>query len=242
MGISLSVDIKEKLALTWGALSLNRKQRGGTCMEPLRLLVFVATEGVYHDHVGNGKFMAAMLSKTEDIKADFSQDYEVLTDGLHTYGAVMFYTDVGTLTKSQEKSLLSFITQGGGFFGLHTAAASFRECKGYHGMLNGFFNGHSKYMDFTVSIIDSENPITQGLEDFVVTDELYYLKHDPSKSQHLMEAYDPTKDETHVMSFKHSYGNGRVFFFALGHDMVALENPAFQKTMRRGALWASGRL
>ena len=29
MGISLSVDIKEKLALTWGALSLNRKQRGG---------------------------------------------------------------------------------------------------------------------------------------------------------------------------------------------------------------------
>ena len=57
-----------------------------------------------------------------------------------------------------------------------------------------------------------------------------------------MEAYDPTTDETHVMAFKHSYGNGRVFFFALGHDMVALENPAFQKTMRRGALWASGRL
>ena len=82
----------------------------------------------------------------------------------------MFYSDVGTLTKSQEKSLLSFITQGGGFFGLHTAAASFRECKEYHGMLNGFFNGHSKYMDFTVSIIDSEDPITQGLEDFVVTD------------------------------------------------------------------------
>jgi len=67
-------------------------------------------------------------------------------------------------------------------------------------MLNGLFNGHSKYMDFTVSIIDSDDPITQGLEDFVVTDELYYLKHDPSKSQHLMEAYDPTKDETHVMA------------------------------------------
>ena len=98
-------------------------------MEALRVLVFVGTEGVYHDHVGNGKFMAAMLSKAEDIKADFSQDYEVLTDGLQSYGAVMFYTDVGTLTKSQEKSLLSFITQGGGFFGLHTAAASFRECK-----------------------------------------------------------------------------------------------------------------
>lgn len=203
-------------------------------MEPLRLLVFVGTEGVHHDHVGNGKSMAAMLSNTEDIKADISQDYEVLANGHHPYGVVVFYTDVGTLTESQEKNLLSFIARGGGFFGLHTAAASFREYKGYHDMLNGLFNGHSKYMDFTVSIIDSDDPITQGLEDFVVTDELYYLKHDPSKSQHLMEAYDPTKDETHVMAFKHGYGNGRVFFFALGHDIVALENPAFQETMRRG--------
>jgi len=99
-------------------------------MEPLRLLVFVGTEGVHHDHVGNGKSMAAMLSNTEDIKADISQDYEVLANGLHPYGVVVFYTDVGTLTESQEKNLLSFIARGGGFFGLHTAAASFRESKG----------------------------------------------------------------------------------------------------------------
>jgi len=211
-------------------------------MKPLKLLVFVGTEGIYHDHPGNGRFITAMLSKNEAIEADFSQDYEILANGLHAYEAVLFYTDMGTLTEAQEKNLLNFIAQGGGFFGLHTAAASFRECEGYHGMLNGFFDGHSKYMDFTVNIIEADDPITQGLEDFVVTDELYYLKHDAAKSQHLMEAYDPTKDETHVMAFKHRHKNGRVFFFALGHDMAALENPAFQETVRRGALWVSGRL
>jgi hypothetical protein len=39
-------------------------------MEPLKLLVFVGTEGVYHDPVGNGKFITVRLSKTEDIRAD----------------------------------------------------------------------------------------------------------------------------------------------------------------------------
>ncbi|MCH8294999.1 ThuA domain-containing protein [Candidatus Poribacteria bacterium] len=156
--------------------------------------------------------------------------------------AIRTFTDVGDLTDSQENGLLNFIEQGGGFFGLHTAAASFRECKGYHGMLNAFFDGHSKYMDFVVNIIDPDDPITKGLGDFIVTDELYYLKHDPTMSHHLMQAYDPTKDETHVMAFRHTYGNGRVFFFALGHDMAVLENPSFQEIVQRGTLWVGKRL
>ena len=143
---------------------------------------------------------------------------------------------------AQEEGLLAFIRQGGGFFGLHTADASFRDRKGYHAMLNGFFNGHSKYMDFTVQIVDPDHPIAAGLSDFEVTDELHYLKHDPARSHHLMQAYDPTKDETHVMAFTHTYGDGRVFFFALGHDMAVLENPAFQEVLLRGVLWAGQRL
>ena len=44
------------------------------------------------------------------------------------------------------------------------------------------------------------------------------------------------------MAFRHTYGNGRVFYFALGHDMAVLENPAFQEVVRRGALWVGRRL
>ena len=109
-------------------------------------------------------------------------------------------------------------------------------------MLNAFFNGHSKYMDFKVTVVDHGDPITRGLEDFGATDELYYLKHDPDRSHHLMQAYDPTRDETHVMAFHHTHGQGRVFYFALGHDMAVLENPSFQEVVRRGALWAGRRL
>lgn len=211
-------------------------------MQPLKLLVFVGTEGIYHDHVGQGRFVADAVSKAGDIEADFSRDYKILANGLDAYHSVLFYTDVGELTDAQENGLLTFIKRGGGFFGLHTAAASFHDAKGYHEMLNSFLLGHSKYMDFTVNIIDVDHEITRGLSDFVVTDELYYVKHNPSRSHNLMQAYDPTCDETHVMAFHHTYVDGRVFYFALGHDMAALENPNFQEVIRRGVLWVGKRL
>ena len=168
--------------------------------DPVKLLVFVGTEGIYHDHEGQGRFLTELLNKEAQIQADFSRDYAIMADGLQAYDATLFCTDVGNLTQDQEQGLLAFIENGGGFFGLHTADASFRDNAGYHQMLNGFFDGHSPYMDFTVTIVDASDPIAAGLEDFAVTDELHYLKHDPSRSHHIMEAYDPGRDETHVIA------------------------------------------
>ena len=51
-------------------------------MEPLKLLVFVGTEGIYHDHEGQGSFIAEMVSNAGDIEADFSRDYGILASGL----------------------------------------------------------------------------------------------------------------------------------------------------------------
>ena len=81
-------------------------KEGGKRMEPLKFLVFVGTEGIHHDHVGQGKFLADMLSKNGGIEADFSRNYEILTEGLEPYEAVLFFTDIGELSNAQEKGLL----------------------------------------------------------------------------------------------------------------------------------------
>ena len=52
-------------------------------------------------------------------------------------------------------------------------------------------------------------------------DELHYFAHDAARSQRLMEAYDPTTGATYAMALHHRYGEGRVFYFALGHDAGA---------------------
>jgi len=45
------------------------------------------------------------------------------------------------------------------------------------------------------------------------------------------------KDEPVV--WVNQYGDGRVFHFALGHDVGAMANPDFQQWLRRGVEWAA---
>ena len=208
---------------------------------PLRVLVFVGTEGIHHDHPGTGRLLAELLAADPGVEAELSQDCEILTRGLDGFGTTLFYTDVGALTPAQEEGLLAYVRGGGGFFGLHTASASLRANAGYHAMLNGMFGGHSPYMEFSVTVTDGGHPITSGLDTFTVHDELHYFAHDPARSQRLMEAYDPTTDATYAMALHHRYGAGRVFYFALGHDAGSQDTPAFRTVIRRGVRWTAGR-
>ena len=208
---------------------------------PLRVLVFVGTEGVHHDHPGTGRLLAGLLAAEPGVEAELSQDYEIMAGGLEGFHTTLFYTDVGALTPAQEEGLLAYVRGGGGFFGLHTASASFRANAGYHEMLNGMFDGHSPYMEFSVTVTDGDHPITRGLDTFTVHDELHYFAHDAARSQRLMEAYDPTTGATYAMALHHRYGEGRVFYFALGHDAGAHDHPAFRTVIRRGVQWTAGR-
>ena len=70
-------------------------------MGDIKALIFVGTEGIYHDHAGQGMFIAEFLSATKGIAADFSRDYEVMAGGLVGYDAVLFYTDVGHFSEAQ---------------------------------------------------------------------------------------------------------------------------------------------
>ena len=109
-------------------------------MAPVKLLVFVGTEGIYHDHEGQGRFLTDLLNQDAQIEAELARDYEIMASGLNAYDATLFFTDVGHFTQAQET---------GAFCTLSNAAAASSACTpqtppfadnaGYHQMLNGFF-------------------------------------------------------------------------------------------------------
>jgi scyllo-inositol 2-dehydrogenase (NADP+) len=49
------------------------------------------------------------------------------------------------------------------------------------------------------------------------------------------------KGKPQPMAYTKSYGDGKVFFLALGHDEAALNHPEFRKLLLRGVDWALGR-
>jgi type 1 glutamine amidotransferase len=89
-----------------------------------------------------------------------------------------------------------------------------------------------------VQIEDRAHPITEGVDDFDVDDELYMLAWDPSV--HVLAIVEWYEKRLPV-AWTHTYGDGRVFYTALGHDERAFATPAFLRLLVNGARWAAAR-
>ena len=105
----------------------------------------------------------------------------------------------------------------------------------YIDMIGGRFVKHSLYHEFQVQIEDKEHPITQGVVDFKITDELYILDRAPQNAHLLAAAVWEDKSQPMVYTRKH--GKGNVLYNALGHDEAAFNNPMFQKLVVGGIKW-----
>ncbi|MDR1787875.1 MAG: ThuA domain-containing protein [Treponema sp.] len=100
---------------------------------------------------------------------------------------------------------------------------------------------------YRVNIVSKSNPLTEGLSDFDVSSEQYYLHVDPA-NEVLATTRFPTVKWYHAANgevdvpqvWTRRWGYGRVFYNALGHhDAVFDEAPAAWTLMRRGLLWAA---
>ncbi|WP_010168813.1 ThuA domain-containing protein [Candidatus Epulonipiscium viviparus] len=106
--------------------------------------------------------------------------------------------------------------------------------------------GKTEYM---VNISSYSNPITEGISDFPVVSEQYYLHVDPA-----IEVLATTRFPHPDIPFYHisnkpidmpvvwtkMWGNGRIFYTSLGHnDSVFDKHPSSQEIMKRGMLWAA---
>lgn len=206
-------------------------------MAQIKTLVFAG--GPIHDFKGCGQAILETLQASEDFDMTYvEEDLNVLVaPGLDPYDLLVFYYTVGEITDAQKNGLLNWVAAGKGYVGIHSAADSFRGCPEYRAMVGGYFVTHPHYRDYQVSVVDPEHPITQGLTEFMVRDEQYILDYDP-RVQVLAAALH--KGTAMPVAWTKSWGQGRVFYLALGHDAAACQHETFRLLLQRGARWAGG--
>src|SRR4029453_19526197 len=87
-----------------------------------------------------------------------------------------------TKQREQEEGLLYAGRGGVGIAGFHgTMGGAFRNNTDYQFMVGGQWVAHpGNIIDYRVNIADHDDPITAGLNDFVMRSEQYYMHVDPS--------------------------------------------------------------
>lgn len=184
------------------------------------------------------------------------QGYEVkISDTLDSYldkemmGALDLIVPVwtmGTITGEQERGLLEAVKGGAGVAGWHGCMAdSFRNNPEYQFMVGGQWVAHpGNIIEYEVNIVNKEDPITAGLDDFTMVSEQYYLHVDPANevlaTTTFGEEHAPWIEGVKMpVAWKKRYGRGRVFYCSLGHVAKDFEVPEARELVKRGMLWAS---
>lgn len=185
-----------------------------------------------------------------------SEGYEVIiSDTLDAYlnedlmsslNLIVPVWTMGSITNEQEKGLLDAVKSGIGIGGWHGGMGdSFRNNVNYQFMVGGQWVAHpGGVIDYEVNITQPDDPLVEGLEDFKMHSEQYYMHTDPSNE--VLATTTFTGDHAYWIEgtvmpvvWKRMYGKGRVFYTSLGHVASDFDVPEAMEIVKRGLLWAS---
>ena len=154
---------------------------------------------------------------------------------------------MGSIEREQEQGLLAAVQGGVGIAGWHGGMGdAFRNNTEYQFMVGGQWVAHPDgIIDYTVNIIDHDDPITAGLEDFQMHSEQYYVHVDPGNQVLVTTTLQDIESAPWVngtvmpVVWKRVWGQGRVFYSSLGHVAKDFDVPQAKEIQRRGMIWAS---
>ena len=214
----------------------------------IRVLLITGDDVDVHPWREMSETTREILVKTEKFDVKVCEDPHILESetALKEYDVVaflIFCRKVKMLPGQAQENLLNFVKDGKGFFVQHLASASFGKWEEF-GKLCGRkwvmgTSGHGPRSVFKADIANKEHPITAGLNNFDVDDELYAKLQGTGDINVLVTADSDWSKNTEPLVFTQSYGKGRVVQNAFGHDRKALMTPEVQKIIARGVEWAA---
>ncbi len=167
-------------------------------------------------------------------------------DDLKGYDVLVPAWTLGELTPGQEKSLVETVRAGVGVAGWHGGMGdAFRSAAEYQFMVGGQFVAHpGGVIDYEVEVVDSDHPVMNGIGDFSIRSEQYYMHVDPSNRVLAVTTFSGAhcswvdRCRMPVVWTRH-HGRGRVFYCSLGHEAAELKIPQVKEIIVRGILWAA---
>jgi len=223
--------------------------------EPGRATKILVVTGIdYPGHKWRETYPVVVADLTEDkrLLVDVAESLEILCSAeINDYAALIIHFMNWEKPDPGEKAranLKAFVEGGKGIVLTHFACGAFQDGgnpwpefpklagRGWDRKLRG----HDPYGKFQVRMTDVKHAITEGLQPFEVTDELYTCLGGDTPISVLAVATSKVDKKEYPMAFVLDYGKGRVFHTVLGHDAQVWKTAGAAELLRRGTAWAAG--
>ena len=213
-----------------------------------RVLLVTEARGFVHDSIPDAtaffKSLGARSRRYDVVQLEGAT--QLTRRRLARANAVVFANTSGELALPSRRALLRFVRRGGGFIGTHSATDTLHSWPGYARLVGGEFGRHGAVESGRVNVSARPHVTTRGLpRSFQITDEFYEFTAPVPAHARVLARLDPESvpDElgsTLPLAWARRYGDGRVFYNALGHRKETWSDPNFRRLTSRGLAWALG--
>lgn len=208
----------------------------GFAKEPF-LQVFKENAKITFTHVEHAKTDATVYDRSDLL------DHDV----------VVLYDMPQTITDAQKATFLSLFNKGVGLVVLHHALVSYQQWPDYERIIGGRYPepdaskpgkvteqvGWQHDVDVPVVIVAKDHPITAGLKDFTLHDEIYWgFRVQPGVTP-LITTPHPKSGKP--LAWARTEGKSRVVYLQLGHGPSAFTNANYRQLVAQSILWVAKR-
>jgi type 1 glutamine amidotransferase len=196
-----------------------------------------------------GIFREAMTKDGFEVEVSETLDSFLDESKMKSLNLIVPVWTMGKITGEQLNGAMNAVRSGVGIAGCHGGMCdSFREATEWQFCTGGQWVAHpgNDGTRYTVRITNVKSPITEGIKDFEVSSEQYYMHVDPAVKVLAVTKF-PVADGPHVgngefdmpVVWTKVYGQGRVFYNSLGHQANIVASEPCLTLMRRGFKWAA---
>jgi len=175
-------------------------------------------------------------------------------DKAATYDVLVLYDLNQDITDAQKADLVALLEKGKGLVVLHHALADYQDWDEFLKVVGGRYHlapwvkdgqqqpasTFHEGVDIKVHIADPDHPITKGLTDFTLHDEVYG-GYTVLPTVHPLLTTDHA-ESTPTIAWTNTYGQSRVAVIQFGHGRGAYDDPNYRRLLGQAIQWAGGRL
>ncbi len=168
-----------------------------------------------------------------------------------TYDVLVLYDMNQEISDEQKAAFVALLNRGKGLVVLHHALADYQAWEEFETIVGGRYHlapytrDGKEYpastfrhdVDITVHIADPDHPVTAGLQEFTIHDEVYGGYSVAPTVHALLTTDHPESSET--LAWTNEYGKSRVVTIQLGHDGRAYENASYRKLLQQAIRWVA---